>query len=212
MVFSLLTCKCFSTHPAPNTSPLNFEGNATSSRSISLMWEPPLFEDQNGVITSYIINVVLNETAENFQLSTAEPRLFLDSLRPFGTYSFVIAAQTIAGVGPFSTVLTIATPEDSELCLWWVMYYNRFLEDHYKNVFGRESSLRSSHDSFGLWSDARHSYQLSYCGSGIGAEDISCIYIFQDIIMQLLSNARTPVAQFVGAFGQYSEDPCSSFC
>ena len=81
------------------------------------MWEPPLFEDQNGIITSYIINVVLNETAENFQLSTTESRLFLDSLRPFGTYSFVIAAQTIAGVGPFSTVLTIATPEDSELCL-----------------------------------------------------------------------------------------------
>ena len=81
------------------------------------MWEPPLFEDQNGIITSYIINVVLNETAENFQLSTAESRLFLDSLRPFGTYSFVIAAQTIAGIGPFSTVLTIATPEDSELCM-----------------------------------------------------------------------------------------------
>ena len=60
---------------------------------------------------------MLNETAEDFQLSTAEPRLLLDSLRPFGTYSFVIAAQTIAGVGPFSTVLTIATPEDSELCL-----------------------------------------------------------------------------------------------
>lgn len=110
------TCNIFQTPAAPNTSPLNFEGNATSSRSISLTWEPPLFEDQNGIITSYIINVVLNETAEESQLLTTEPGLFLGSLRPFGTYSFVIAAQTIAGIGPFSTVLTIATPEDSELC------------------------------------------------------------------------------------------------
>jgi len=101
--------------PAPNTPPRNFEGNATSSRSISLAWDPPLFEDQNGVIISYAINVTLLETGEKFQLSTDAHSLILDSLRPFGTYSFIIAAETVVSEGPFSTVLTIATPEDSKL-------------------------------------------------------------------------------------------------
>lgn len=101
--------------PAPSTPPRNFEGNATSSRSISLAWDPPLFEDQNGVIVSYTINVTLLETGEEFQLSTDAHSLLLDSLRPFGTYSFIIAAETVVSEGPFSTVLTIATPEDSKL-------------------------------------------------------------------------------------------------
>ena len=83
-----------------------------SSRSITLTWEPPLFEDQNGVITGYTIHVMLNETEESFELFSDLLSLTADVFRPFRNYIFKIAGQTAVGVGSFSDPLTIMTPED----------------------------------------------------------------------------------------------------
>ena len=83
-----------------------------SSRSITLSWEPPLFEDQNGVITGYTINVTLNETEESFELFSNSLNLTADVFRPFRNYIFKIAGQTAVGVGSFSDPITIMTPED----------------------------------------------------------------------------------------------------
>ena len=47
-----------------------------------------------------------------FQLVSESPILEIETLTPFTTYSILIAASTIVGLGPFSTVLTIHTPED----------------------------------------------------------------------------------------------------
>ena len=98
---------------APGSSPQNFNATETSSDSVSLTWDPPEAEQQNGVITGYVINVTVAMTEETFQLISSGNRLTVtvESLMPFTTYNFVIAAQTSAGIGPFSITISAQTDE-----------------------------------------------------------------------------------------------------
>ena len=92
-----------------------------SSRFISLTWDPPLFEEQNGVITGYIINVTELETEESFELFSGSENLTADFVRPFSTYIFKIAGQTAVGTGTFSDPITIMTLEDGRNPLYLVI-------------------------------------------------------------------------------------------
>ena len=84
----------------------------SSSTSLLLTWEPPVIEDQNGNITGYVINVTAVETGMNFQLTSTEPSLLADGLRPFTTYICRIAARTTVGIGPYSIAVTAVTNSD----------------------------------------------------------------------------------------------------
>lgn len=98
----------------PSGSPERFSGTALSSDRIVLTWDPPLMQNRNGIIRDYIINVTALDTEENSQYVTSDHNLTLDSLIPFSSYAFIIAARTLVGAGPFSTVITIRTLEDGE--------------------------------------------------------------------------------------------------
>ena len=79
-----------------------------TSIAIHFSWQSPLSEDQNGVITGYILNVtspVMGETEELFTEST-------DPVTPYTLYSAAVAAQTDAGRGPFSVSISVQTLED----------------------------------------------------------------------------------------------------
>ena len=79
-----------------------------------LSWSPPLAEEQNGVIINYIINVTDTETGDEFQLSTSHNTLTIASnLKPYTTYTCVIAAETFVGLGPFSQYVSFTTHEYS---------------------------------------------------------------------------------------------------
>ena len=59
--------------PAPSSAPRNVIVVNITSTTIHMSWQPPLTEDQNGVIIGYILNVtslVMGETAEIFTEST----------------------------------------------------------------------------------------------------------------------------------------------
>jgi len=99
-------------YTVPNTPPQTFQGTAVSSRSISLNWDSPPLEDQNGIIIGYIINVTLVETEENFDLFSNSNNITVGLLRPYSTYRLKIAGQTVVGIGTFSAAITIRTPED----------------------------------------------------------------------------------------------------
>ena len=92
-----------------------------SSRSITFTWDAPLFEEQNGVITGYIINVTGIETEELFELFSDSESLTADFVRPFSSYIFKIAGQTAVGTGTFSDPITIMTPEDGRTPLYLVI-------------------------------------------------------------------------------------------
>ena len=85
---------------------------STSSRSALLTWDPPNAADQNGIILEYTVNVSAVETGEEFQLTSTTTSITVTTLRPYTTYLCIIAASTTVGIGPFSTVFTIVTPED----------------------------------------------------------------------------------------------------
>ena len=86
----------------------------SSSTSLFLNWEPPELEDQNGVITGYVVNVTAVETGMNFLLTSSGPSLLADGLRPFTTYICRIAARTAVGIGPYSIAVTAVTDQDGE--------------------------------------------------------------------------------------------------
>ena len=83
-----------------------------TSTSFVLSWDPPAYEDQNGEIIHYVIDVMVQETGAHFLLQANTSLLNLDNLAPYRTYVCVIAAATSAGSGPFSDTHTVQTLED----------------------------------------------------------------------------------------------------
>ena len=93
-------------------------GGATSHESIFLSWDPPLFEEQNGVITGYTVNVTNLRREETLQFTVIDSQnLSIGSLLPHTTYACIVAAHTMVGAGPFSPQLLIRTLETSKCCL-----------------------------------------------------------------------------------------------
>ena len=87
-------------------------GTATTSRSALFTWDPPLPEEQNGDIINYIINLTEADSGASFQLFSTNTSLSVNTLLPFTSYNLLIAASTSVGSGPFSTLLTLQTPQD----------------------------------------------------------------------------------------------------
>lgn len=84
----------------------------SSSTSIILEWEPPIHDEQNGIITGYTVNISSGEV--NFQFNTTSLSLLVEGLTPFTAYSCKIAAITIVGSGPYSTTITALTLQDGK--------------------------------------------------------------------------------------------------
>ena len=94
-----------------------FMATIDSSRSVTFSWRPVLLEEQNGVIVSYTINIAeagSGETIQRVITSSSQINITVNSLVPFTTYFCSIAASNSIGIGPFSTILTVSTPEDSK--------------------------------------------------------------------------------------------------
>ena len=83
-----------------------------TSTIIHMSWEPPLSEDQNGVITGYTLNVTSLVKGETEELFTESTGYVLDPVSPYTLYSAAVAAQTDAGRGPFSASVSVQTLED----------------------------------------------------------------------------------------------------
>ena len=99
----------------PDAPPEELSVSDISPTSAFLSWVPPSYEDQNGVIIQYAINVTVQETGEELQWTSTTNFLEVIDLEPYSTYVCIFAALTSVGQGPFSTVpLTFATLQDSE--------------------------------------------------------------------------------------------------
>ena len=93
---------------------MSFAITVTSSTSVNLTWNPPSYEEQNGVIIEYVINMTMQETGGSFELTSDTNSLEVTSLKPNRTYVCIIAAATSAGLGPFSTFVIAKTFEDGK--------------------------------------------------------------------------------------------------
>lgn len=97
----------------PTGPPQNFSVTVNDSRSLVLDWTTPLPQDVNGIVTDYTINVISSIVNSSFQIGSNVTTYTLTSLRPYITYTCIVAAHTSIGRGPFSTNVTLTTPEDA---------------------------------------------------------------------------------------------------
>ena len=92
--------------------PRNLVATTNSSSAVHLTWQPPILEQQNGIIIRYVVNVTILETTEQFQLVSILNQLTVHSLHPHWTYIFIVSGETSVGVGPPSIAVTATTLED----------------------------------------------------------------------------------------------------
>ena len=76
-----------------------------------LSWRPPEFELRNGRIREYRIQVTHNRTGLQYNIASPNTQYLLQSLLPFHTYIFQVAAVTI-GIGPYTQQLNVTLLED----------------------------------------------------------------------------------------------------
>ena len=96
---------------APSAPPESFNAVPGSPTSASISWDPPPADDVNGVIVQYIINVTVVGSGQTFLLYSTSTTLNITTLQPYTTYICIIAAVTSAGVGPYTSQLTLITPQ-----------------------------------------------------------------------------------------------------
>ena len=104
--FTLLTT-------APSAPPQNLRQDAIAATSVTLNWQPPPEDDWNGLIRLYYVFVTELETGRSFTLNSTTTNHLVESLHPFYTYNFSVAAVTVAA-GPISDTITLQTSETGE--------------------------------------------------------------------------------------------------
>ena len=107
---------------APSSSPQNVSVVALSSTSLSVFWDPPALDSQNGIITEYRINITELETGNVISLISFNTFITVQFLHPYYTYASVISAVTNAE-GPPSGVSVITTPQDGEKQYYIILIY-----------------------------------------------------------------------------------------
>ena len=99
---------------APSAPVQNVSVDNTTSESITVSWEPPADEQQNGIIINYVVQVAAEGETATY-LNSTTTYIVITSLKPYTNYEYSIAAETSAGRGPFSSISTTQTDEAGEL-------------------------------------------------------------------------------------------------
>lgn len=96
---------------------MNLSVEILSSRSLLLSWVSPSFEDQNGLIVGYTVNVTSPNDPQVYSENVNGTNIVLNSsyIKPYTEYDISVAAYTEVDLGPFSVVVHVFTPEGGEL-------------------------------------------------------------------------------------------------
>ena len=83
---------------------------------MTISWQPPPFEDQNGPISYYhlILYELIFDLDDTYVNVTSLSYTFT-GLEEHNNYSLIIAAATDAGIGPYSMQVNFTTEEDGKL-------------------------------------------------------------------------------------------------
>ena len=99
----------------PGSAPQNFTAVASGRTSAWFSWDPPSVDDHNGVISYYLLRLI--DTSFNLTditINTTNRSYSIDTLEEYVRYSCLVAAGTVAGVGPYSSPVLITTHQDGE--------------------------------------------------------------------------------------------------
>ena len=104
---------------APTGPPTNFTATALDTRTIYITWKPPLYPEQNGLLTYYNVTYggVERDTITRVEIFTQFNRsntsLTVTDLEEATTFTISIQASTMTGPGPVTWII-VTTPEDGE--------------------------------------------------------------------------------------------------
>ena len=112
----------------PSGRPKTVAATVTSSKSISVSWNPVDADDRNGIIKGYKVNYQAlpnGVTVPKFQNITSEQQnenqtVLLEHLNEFTNYNISVLAFTAIGNGPASGAQVVETLEDSKLLLTFI--------------------------------------------------------------------------------------------
>ena len=89
-----------------------------SSTQTTISWQPPPFEDQNGPILYY--NLIVSDLVfglDDIDVIVTSLTYTVSGLEEYNNYSFIIAAATLVGFGPYSNPVIFTTEQDSKSIL-----------------------------------------------------------------------------------------------
>ena len=86
---------------------------ATSARSISISWGPPIRDQQNGIIRYYLVTLRSAVGILTRNISSIQQSISISGLRPYTAYNCTVQAETV-GLGPSNAVVEVVTPQDGE--------------------------------------------------------------------------------------------------
>ena len=106
----------------PMRPPEEVAATATSSKNITVSWNPVTADDRNGIIKGYIVNYQAlpgGDIIPKFRNITSAQQnekqtVILKNLNEFTNYSITVLAFTIIGNGPASSAQVVETLEDSK--------------------------------------------------------------------------------------------------
>ena len=98
-----------------------------SHEEVFISWMEPNNEDQNGIITGYVINVTRSDTGVIIQRTSTITNLYLDILEPFTIYACQVASMTVAGLGPFSISVSFLTDQTRKSMIFFIVYLQQLL-------------------------------------------------------------------------------------
>jgi len=93
----------------PTGAPLSLSATRITSTSLSLSWDPPLYDQQNGNIRYYVVTLTEVALGSSRTLNVNATSFTVSNLRPFFVYNVSVAAYTV-GLGPQSDQLTVQLP------------------------------------------------------------------------------------------------------
>lgn len=102
---------CFAFCIVPSGPALGVNVTIVSFQEVIIRWSAPNVTEQNGILTSYVINITLISTGQTFSRTSSNTSLNLDGLLPFTSYTCRVAARTQVGTGPFSISNSFLTDE-----------------------------------------------------------------------------------------------------
>ena len=103
---------------APSGYPVNVVAVASDSSSFNLHWSPPPYEERNGEIIYYGINITEDDSGETVLIintTDSNPSYPISNLHPYYRYLYSVRAFTAVGNGPYSPTSAIQMPQDGLL-------------------------------------------------------------------------------------------------
>ena len=99
---------------APSEAPSDLSVTVLSATTVELSWQPPPQSSRNGIIINYAAQYSSVDQVSDSVVNSTSTQVMITGLHPYTNYTFSVAAETSAGLGPYSDSVLVETLESSK--------------------------------------------------------------------------------------------------